>query len=213
MAVDGAEKPAGGDLLPTRLAPCSGAAFLLSEGASLKIIAPFGQQVASLTALMAHDPAEWLSGARTIDVLRRTYPKVGESLYSNRSVPMLSIEEDTAGAHDLMLAPCHKDKRGRLRSGPDLGRSCVSILQKSLCDVGVSCDVIPPTFNIFMNVAGGNGNGALRVGAPHSKAGDYITVRARLDLVVALTACPDAHANSDALKPIDFHIVRPGEVP
>jgi uncharacterized protein YcgI (DUF1989 family) len=51
--------------------------------------------------------------------------------------------------------------------------------------------------------------GRLSILPPHSKAGDTITLRAEMDLIVGLTACSAEISNNYKLKPISFEILEP----
>jgi uncharacterized protein YcgI (DUF1989 family) len=48
--------------------------------------------------------------------------------------------------------------------------------------------------------------GELTIRPPRSKPGDYVDLRAEMDLVVGLTACSAEMSNNYAFKPIDFEI-------
>lgn len=49
-------------------------------------------------------------------------------------------------------------------------------------------------------------DGALTIRPPRSKAGDYLELRAEIDLVIGLTACSAEMSNNYRLKPIDFEL-------
>ena len=64
---------------------------------------------------------------------------------------------------------------------------------------------IPTAFNIFMNVDVSN-SGKIRVRPPLSKAGDYIDLRAEMDLIVGVTACAAGKCNNYHCTPIALEI-------
>ena len=49
-------------------------------------------------------------------------------------------------------------------------------------------------------------SGELKIDPPRSKPGDFILLRAEMDLIVGLTACSAEMSNNYAFKPIDFEI-------
>jgi uncharacterized protein len=49
-------------------------------------------------------------------------------------------------------------------------------------------------------------SGAFTVEAPPSRAGDHITFRAEIDLVIGLTACSALQSNNYAFKPIGYEV-------
>lgn len=187
------------------LEPQTGAGFLLGRGRTLKIIDPRGEQVSDLTAFAQGDPSEWLSSGRTIDYANTIYLTAGHLLYSNRSRPMFTIVEDTVGRHDFLLTPCSPDTFRLLYDFHGYHPSCFENLSKSLAPFGVTPDMIPTTFNAFMNVVV-LPTGELRIDPPPSRPGDYILLRAEMDLIVGVTACSAEKSNNYSFKPIDLEI-------
>jgi uncharacterized protein YcgI (DUF1989 family) len=187
------------------LEPQTGIGFLLGRGQLLKVIDPQGEQVSDLIAFAREDSSEWLSSGRTIDYANTIYLTAGHTLYSNRSRPMLSIVEDTVGRHDFLLTPCSPDTFKLLYNHQDYHPSCFENLTKSLAPFGITPDMIPTTFNIFMNVLVLS-NGELRIDPPPSRAGDYIIFRAETDLIVGVTACSAEKSNNYSFKPIDVEV-------
>jgi hypothetical protein len=49
-------------------------------------------------------------------------------------------------------------------------------------------------------------SGELRIDPPLSKAGDFIDLRAEMDLIVGVTACSAEMSNNYSFKPIDVAI-------
>jgi uncharacterized protein YcgI (DUF1989 family) len=56
-----------------------------------------------------------------------------------------------------------------------------------------------------MNVEIGR-DGTLKILPPLSKAGDALTLRAEMDLIVGLTACSAEMSNNYSFKPIGYEI-------
>ena len=188
------------------IAERSGTAFTLAHGQTLTVIDPRGSQVADLLAYNAEDIDEVISSGRTLDYAETIRLTAGHILYSNRSRPMLEIVADTVGVHDFLLTPCSYDTFHHFY--PDLPphRGCFGNLAAALAPYGVVPDRIPVAFNCFMNVPVDGATGKLSVLAPLSKAGDLITFRAAMDLVIGLTACSAPASNGGSFKPIHYHI-------
>lgn len=189
----------------TTLKPQSGTAFELRAGQHLRVIDVEGEQVADLTAFNAADKAEWLSSGRSIDYANRIYLTKGDILYSNRSRPMFTIVEDDVGRHDFLLTPCSPETFQIIYGNSDPHPSCFGNLSRHLAPFGITPDMIPTTFNIFMNVEV-DAKGELKILPPPSKAGDSIVLRAEMDLIVGLTACSAEMSNNYSFKPIAFEI-------
>ena len=193
--------------MPTRyfLEPQTGVGFLLGRGQHLKIIDPRGEQVSDLTAFSREDKSEWLSSGRTIDYANTIYLTTGHLLYSNRSRPMFTIVEDTVGRHDFLLTPCSPETFKLLYDHHDYHPSCFENLSQNLAPFGIKPDMIPTTFNVFMNVVV-LPSGELRIDPPPSRAGDHILLRAEMNLIVGVTACSAEKSNNHSFKPIDVEV-------
>jgi uncharacterized protein YcgI (DUF1989 family) len=191
----------------TRLAPQTGAAFILKAGQQLTVVDPTGEQVSDFFAVMADDGDEWFSSGRTIDYANSTAVSTGSVLYSNRSRPMATVVADTCGHHDLLLTPCSQQTFDLLY--PEFEgayhRSCFENLATTMAEFGVLPDRIGTTLNIFMNVWVER-HGELHIDPPVSRAGDRLVLRAEADLVVGLTACSAEKSNNGVCKPIDYRI-------
>jgi uncharacterized protein YcgI (DUF1989 family) len=172
------------------------------------VIDPQGEQVGDLLAFNRHDIREAISSGRTFDYAGHIYLTTGDPLYSNRSQVMLRIEEDTVGRHDFLLTPCSREMFRILYGDADPHRGCFGNLAAALAPYGVTPDSIPTAFNCFMNVPVDGATGTFRVLPPLSRAGDKITFRAEMDLIIGLTACSAGQSNNFSYKPVHYEITR-----
>lgn len=175
------------------------------RGQLLRVIDIEGEQVSDLTAFARGDTTEWLSSGRSIDYANTIYLTSGHILYSNRSRPMFTIVVDDVGRHDFLLTPCSRETFEIIYNNREPHPSCFENLWRNLGEFGIAPDAIPTTFNIFMNVEIAR-DGTLSVLPPKSKAGDAITLRAEMDLIVGLTACSAEMSNNYRFKPIAYEI-------
>lgn len=189
-----------------RIPPQSGVAFTIVRGQYLKVTDPSGEQVSDLVCFNQHDTREWLSSGKTLDYASTLLITQGHSLYSNRSNVMLDIVEDTNGRNDFLLAPCSPETFTIIYGTTDYHPSCFENLHTNLNPFGIAPDQIPTAFNIFMNVQFA-ADGALTVAPPLSQPNDYVILRARMDLIVGLTACSAEQSNNYSFKPIDYEIL------
>ncbi len=193
-----------------RIPPSSGTAFRLPAGWRLRVTDPMGEQVSDLMAFEEGDPDHWLSSGRTFDYEETIRLTTGNTLWSNRSARLLTIEGDTCGVHDFLLTPCSPEMYVLLYDLPP-GHdhpSCLINLADHLGSHGMTRDRVPTSFNIFMNVPV-RADGSLSVETPTSKPGDSITFRALIDLTIGLTACAAEGTNNGILKPIDYELIPP----
>ena len=189
-----------------RIKPRSGAAFLLAAGQTLTVIDPEGSQVADLLAYAAADVREVVSNGRTFDYEETVALTTGNTLWSNRSNPMLTIGEDTVGRHDFLLTPCSEATFRHFYPEHPVHRGCFGNLAAALAPWGIGEDDIPVAFNVFMNVPIDGASGRIAVLPPLSQPGSLIRLTAQMDCVIGLTACSAYASNGGSFKPIDYRI-------
>ncbi|MGB3457137.1 MAG: urea carboxylase-associated family protein [Litorimonas sp.] len=190
-----------------RIPPRSGASFELRKGQRLRVTDPEGQQVSDLVAFNLHDREEFISSGRSIDYASRMFLTTGDLLYSNRSNPMLEIGRDDVGRHDFTLTPCSRDTFRILYDDHPIVPGCQGNLETALAPYGIGPDRVPIAFNVFMYVDVDSQSGEIRVLPPKSRAGDCTEFTAKMDLVIALTACSAGQSNNFKYKPIDYEIL------
>lgn len=191
--------------LRRRIEPQTGCAVRVNKGQTLRVIDPEGEQVADLFAFANDDHRVALSSGRSIDYANRIYLTTGDILYANTSQPMFTITADRVGRHDFLLAPCSLEMFHLTYAHQGHHPSCFENLSRGFDHFGIEDHRIATTFNIFMLVEV-RPDGSIEVGVPPSKAGDYIDLRAEMDLVAGLTACSAEKSNNHAFKPIDFEV-------
>ncbi len=184
----------------------NGTAFTLKKGQKLKVIDPMGEQVSDMVLFNAQDPREKLSSGKTLDFQEKILIGKGDFLWSNRCNKMMEILEDTNGRNDFLLAPCSPETFEIMYGNNDYHPSCFENLSKNLKKFEIEPDDIPTAFNIFMNVQWDQ-NGNLSVEPPLSKAGDYLLLEAKMDLLIGITACSAEDSNNGSFKPIHYEIL------
>jgi len=168
-----------------------GRAFRLSARQSLKVINTHGTQVVDCWAWSAADLREHMSMEASRVWNQRLNPVVGDSVVTNRRNTILTLVEDTSpGVHDTFMAACDRHRYERLGvSG--YHRNCVDNQVEALAALGLS----PPmpvwaSFNIFMNIRVDADGRTLHTLPTFTRPGDHVVLRAEMDAVVALSACP-----------------------
>jgi len=192
--------------MPLTIEPRSGVAFTLNRGDILTVTDPEGEQVADLLAFRQGDIGEVISSGRTLDYASRLFLTTGDMIYSNRSNVMLEILADDVGRHDFLLTPCSKETFRIIYGDTHPHQGCFGNLASALAPFGITEDMIPVAFNCFMNVAIDGTSGILSVEPPLSRAGDSITFKAHMDIIVGLTACSALQSNNGSFKPIHYHV-------
>jgi len=167
----------------------TGKAFQVGVGECFAIVAAEGPQVADLWAFALPGCEEFLSTEHTRSCIDRLTPRVGDAYYSNRRRPILSVVADTSpGTHDLLFSACDEMRYRRLgHTGPH--RTCVDNMREALGAFSLTPPEIPSPVNVFENVAIGS-DGTLEIVPPEVKPGEAITLRAEMDVIVTISACP-----------------------
>ena len=184
-----------------------GVGFRMKRGAQLRIVDVYGEQSGDLVAFRDGDAAEALSNGRTFDYLSRVYVRTDDILYSTRSRPMFTIISDSAGRHDFLYGACTTEMY-EMQYGLRNHRNCSDNLTQGLRDAGLNVPLLPTPLNVFMNVEV-HTDGKLSIRPPRTQAGDSIVLRAEMDLVVALSACPASLCNGGNAKPLGYEIIQP----
>lgn len=194
------------------ITPRSGHGFTLKQGEELTVIDPRGRQVADLLAFNAADIGEVISSGRSLDYASKLFLSTGDTLYSNRSRPMLRIVYDDVGRHDFLLTPCSIDTFRIIYGDTNPHHGCFGNLATALAPWGVTPDMIPTAFNCFMNVVIDAQSGAFTVEPPLSKARDRIVFVADMDLIIGLTACSALQSNGGSFKRIEYQVSAPSQI-
>src|SRR5262245_50984739 len=166
-----------------------GRAARLAKGQSIKIINTHGSQVCDTWAFSAEDLHEFLSVEHMRPTLGSIYPKLGQPLHTNRRRPILILEEDTSpGIHDTLISACD-DYRYGLLGCKEYHDNCTDNLIAGLRQIGLTPPEVPSPVNLWMNIPVDR-EGKTSWGEPASTPGDYVILRAMMDCIVAMSACP-----------------------
>lgn len=196
-----------GQMVETFTVPArKGRAARLTKGQAIKIINTHGSQVCDTWAFSAEDLKEFLSVEHMRPTLGSIFPKKGQPLHTNRRRPILILEEDTSpGIHDTLIAACD-DYRYGLLGCKDYHDNCTDNLIAGMRQLGLNVTEVPSPVNLWMNIPVGS-DGATQWGVPVSKPGDYVILRAAMDCIVAMSACPQdiLPINGKACSPVEVH--------
>ena len=166
-----------------------GKAALVKNGQRIKIINTHGEQVVDTFAFCDDDISEYMAMDATRAYNLRIRPQIGDALVSNRRRPMLIFEEDTSsGIHDTLMAACDRWRYGLL-GHEGYHDNCADNLTAALFEFGLQETHTPSPLNLFMNIPW-QSEGALSFDPPENQPGDYVVLRAVVDCIVAMSACP-----------------------
>lgn len=179
--------------------------FVLKRGQVFRTIDVEGQQVADLVLYSRQDPEERYWVANTIKLNRQVYLTKGHALYSDRAQKMATIVADTCGVHDTLCGSCSAEI-DFVRYGVKWHHNCTDNFVRSLARYNLRRRDMVMSFNIFMN-APVREDGTFEIITPKSKAGDYIDIRADMDVIVCFSNCPQDLNPCNGFNPTPLHIV------
>jgi uncharacterized protein YcgI (DUF1989 family) len=188
-----------------RIPPKTGTAFSLGTGQTLTISAVDGGQVVDLFCFAAGSHTESLSAGHTTDYNETLFLSTEHILYSNQSRPMLTLLEDPAGPHIMLYAPCSQKMYEKSYGITDPHPNCLDNFTGSLAKYGIQSHQVGIPLNIFMQIEI-QPDGTIQIKPPRAKAGDYLILRAEMELIVALSACPAGLCNDFSWSAVDVAI-------
>lgn len=162
----------------------------IARGDMLRLIDLEGQQAIDFLCFNAENPSERYHAANTIKVPNNIYVGEGTVLRSSLARPMMTVVADTCGRHDTIFGCCSFEI-DEVRYGKTNPESCQRNFERELAKHGVGPEHIVPNVNFFMYVPVGP-DGAAGIVDALSKPGDYVDLRAEMDVLAVLSNCPEA---------------------
>ncbi len=197
-----AEKPLAEIFVPAR----QGRGVFVGRGQLLDIIAVEGKQVGDLVAWNRAAPDEYMSPAHTVSCNASIRLKVGGRLFTNRRNPIFTILRDDVGKHDLIV-PCCDPARFARDFGDPHHDNCLANLRQARDLLGLDYDIRGDlAWNVFMHNRVTE-DGAVVTDMAQHPAGATITLRAEMDCVALLSACPQDLTPCNAFKPTPMKMV------
>lgn len=193
-------------LVHDEIIPAKGFLGLALElGQVLRIIDVEGKQVPDLVCFNSHDTSERLSCNTSRLIERRWLLTTGHTLYSDEGNAMLAIVDDTVGIHHAS-GGCCSEPANRRRYGVAATPNCLDNLTLAAAPIGAGKKDIPGAFCPFMRVIS-HDDGSYEIKEPTSRAGDYIDLRAEMDLFVAISNCPQDQNPCNGFNPTALRVI------
>ena len=187
-----------------RLPARHGVAIRLKQGQTIKLINTHGKQVVDTWAFNPADLSEAMSMEHSRPFWLKLNPSKGDSLVTNKRRKILTLTEDTTpGVHDTLVAACDPTRYVQLGV---VGHhdSCNENLFLALDALGLAAPETPSPLNLFMNVPV-HQDGRIEFAAPVSEPGQYVCLKAEMDVIVVLSACPQDITAVNGMQPQDVH--------
>lgn len=200
MAKPAKSVPVQRNTIPARHAK---AAFV-KKGQRVKVINTHATQVVDCWALNVENMGEFMSMEHCRVAIERVYPRKGDTMVTNQRRPILKIMEDSAsGTHDTLLAACDRYRYQQLGC-KEYHRNCTDNFWEAMVEIGMKPIELPSPFNLWQNTPV-EAHGVIKPNPPDAKKGDYIVLRAEMNLVICLSACPQDITSICGNKPRTAH--------
>src|SRR5712692_10439276 len=184
----------------------SGKAFVVKKGQILRVI---GQSTADFVVFNLNDVRERFDQARTKVDQGKIYVSTGDVLISKFNNVMMTIVKDTyQGAHDMEKGMCSTSfykkwgdqifkiygatwKRLGRKRGAAPKHGCWENLAQALRPWKILKENIPSPLNIFQTMVINAKTGSMRYAMTRPKPGTHMDLRAEMDCLVGISACPE----------------------
>ena len=187
-------------------------AGVVSQGAILRIVDLEGQQGVDFLCYNAAQPQERYHAPNTLKASRSLRLTEGHTLYSDDARPMFTILADTCGFHDTIGGCCSATSNEMLYCVKDCP-GCRENFLAALKPYGLGRKDIVPNINLFCDVPAREGGRLADTifDDPPSKPGDYIDLRAEMEVLAVVSNCPQVNnpCNGPGPTPIEVLIWQP----
>jgi urea carboxylase-associated protein 2 len=158
------------------------ATIRLRRGEALRIIDDRGVSSVSLIGWRAEDMSERINCADTVKVQWSAAIAKGRVILSDMGRVLLAVIEDTSGAHDLLVGGSTAAAFG----AP--ARNTYDNFLAAAAKIGLGLRDIPPCATFFAPVSV-DANGCFVWNSTCKHAGDFVDLRAEMNLVLAVSNC------------------------
>ena len=194
------------DLLSTGAAALPDAPIILDEivparaswsskvlaGQTLRLIDLEGQQAVDFLCFGTEpfdDQVERYHMPNTIKIPKNILLSKSSVLYSQFARPMMTITEDSCGGHDTIFGCC-SFAVDQVRYGQQNKECCQRNFERELAKHDLGPEHVVANANFFMNVPVGQ-DGHAQITESQSQAGDYVDLRADMNVLAVLSNCPE----------------------
>jgi uncharacterized protein len=182
----------------------------VKAGRTLRIVDLEGNQAADTLFFNAADVAERYSAVDTIRAQGNVYLGCGSKLLSTAGNVMAQIVADTVGRHDTLGGACAAESN-TVRYALDKGtmhacRDSYVLAVAQHDELGLSKRDLSHNINFFMNVPVTT-DGGLTFADGMSGPGQYVEMRAAMDVIVLISNCPQLNNPCNAYNPTPLEVL------
>ncbi len=175
------------DVVPAR-APWSA---VIKAAQTLRLIDLEGQQAIDFLCFgtKPHEgQVERYHMPNTIKIPKHLTLEKGSVLYSQFARPMMTLADDSCGGHDTIFGCC-SFAVDQMRYGQSNAECCQRNFERELARYGLGPEHVVANANFFMNVPVA-ADGLVEITDGQSRPGDFVDLRAEMDVIAVLSNCP-----------------------
>lgn len=177
----------------------------MRRGEALRITNVEGTSAVSLIAWNAHDVSERINHADTVKVQWNASLRKGRIILSDMGRVLFAIIEDSCGAHDAIVGVSNAGANASKYGGDHRNTRENFILAAG--KLGLSRRDIASSITFFAPI-GVDASGRFTWDGTKRKPGDFVDLRAEMDLLIALSNCPHPHDPEPSYTPGPAEVIR-----
>ena len=180
------------------------------DGDTLRIVDGEGNQAADTLFFNAADVAERYSAVDTIREQRNLYLSCGSKLLSTSGNVLAQIVADTVGRHDTLGGACAAESNTvRYALDKRAMHACRDSYLLAVAEhdrLGLGKRDLSHNINFFMNVPV-TADGGLTFADGLSGPGQYVEMRAAMDIIALISNCPQLNNPCNAYNPTPLEVL------
>ena len=181
---------------------------IVRRGHRLRIVDTEGNQGVDFLCYSAANPEERYHAANTLKKSRTLLLTTGHTLYSDVARPLMTIVEDTCGMHDT-IGGCCSAPSNEMLYGVKNAPGCRENFLSELAKHGLGRRDIVANLNFFCSVPVHEHNRLepLVFATSPSRPGNYIELRADMDVLAVISNCPQVNNPCNSGQPTPIRVV------
>ncbi|WP_028009094.1 urea amidolyase associated protein UAAP2 [Solimonas flava] len=180
---------------------------VVRRGQILRIVDLEGQQAVDTLFYNAADFSERYSAQDTLRAQNAAYVSTGTRILSSEGRTMLTVIADSCGAHDTSAGACSCEANTvRFGEHTRYMHACRENFLIEVAKHGMDKRDIVGNINFFMNVPV-EPDGRLAIVDGVSKPGDYVELRAEMDVLCVISNCPQVNNPCNGFDPTPVRVL------
>jgi urea carboxylase-associated protein 1 len=180
---------------------------VVKKGQILRIEDSYGQQAIDTLFYNAEDFSERYSSQDTMREQGAAYISTGTKIISSEGRVMAVMTADTCGRHDTSAGACSCESNTvRFGHYTKYLHACRDNFALEVSKHGMSKRDVVPNINFFMNVPI-EPSGEMTIVDGISAPGDYVELKAEMDLLLVISNCPQINNPCNGFDPTPVRVL------